>query len=656
MNAPSAVAWPAVSWDDSLDRTIEETAAALVRRQSADGHFVFELEADATIPSEYILLNHYLGTPDESIERKLTCYLRDTQGEDGGWPLYHRGEAHVSASVKAYYALKLAGDPVDAPHMCRARDRILALGGAARCNVFTRIALALFGQIPWRAVPVMRVEVMLLPRWFPFHMDKVSYWSRTVMVPLLILYSLKPQARNPRGVGIAELFTEPADQVRRYHVNPTGHILGDVLVGLDTVARMCEPFFPRFLERRAIAKALDFVAERLNGENGLGAIFPAMANAVMAFDALGYAPDHPWYATARRALDALLVIEKDRAWCQPCLSPVWDTALAAHALMETGLAGDDPVIARTMTWLEERQVLDVTGDWAVQRPGLRPGGWAFQYANPHYPDVDDTAVVVMALDRARRDLPPGEKRNGHDNAIARGTEWTLGMQCRNGGWAAFDAENEQYHLNHIPFADHGALLDPPTADVSARCLGMLGQLGTLRTAPAMERGLDWLRRQQEADGSWFGRWGTNYIYGTWSALNAFAASGEDMSAPHIRLSVVYLQNRQRPDGGWGEECASYWSHRKNDEQDSTPSQTAWALLGLMAAGEVESAEVARGVRFLLSAPRQGARWEEDLFTAVGFPRVFYLRYHGYAAYFPLWALARYRTLKRGNRRRVDLGI
>ena len=626
-----------------LDRVIEQTAAALTRHQHTDGHFVFELEADATIPAEYILLNHYLGTPNDVLERKLAHYLRAIQGGDGGWPLYHMGEANLSTSVKAYYALKLVGDSAQAPHMRRARARILALGGAGLCNVFTRITLALFGQVPWRAVPVMRVEAMLLPRWFPFHIDKVSYWSRTVMVPLFILYALKPQARNPRQIRIAELFTTPAERVRCYHINPTGRGLGGLLIRLDTLARRCEWLFPRFLERKAIARALDFIVARLNGEEGLGGIFPAMANAMMAFTALGYPPDHPWCTITRRSLDKLLVIDGERAYCQPCLSPVWDTALACHALMETGVTGSQQVISQALRWLKDRQVLDMAGDWAVQRPHVRPGGWAFQYANPYYPDVDDTAVAVMLLDRARRDLPPGQERESHARSITRGREWVLGMQCSNGGWAAFDAENEHYHLNHMPFADHGALLDPPTADVSARCLGMLSQLNT--DHPARAQGFDWLRRQQELDGSWFGRWGTNYIYGTWSALSAFAAAGENTAAPHVRRAVAYLKSRQRSDGGWGEDCASYWAHRKMEVKGSTPSQTAWALLGLMAAGESHSPAVEHGIRYLLSVPRIGAQWQEDLFTAVGFPRIFYLRYHGYSAYFPLWALARYRRLQ-----------
>lgn len=631
----------------SLDAVIDDAAAALLKRQKTDGHWVFELEADATIPAEYIFLNHYLGTIDDALEARLGNYLRAIQGEHGGWPLYHDGEFNISASVKAYYALKLIGDDIHAPHMVRAREAILAAGGAARANVFTRYALALFEQVPWRAVPVMPVEVVLLPKWFPFHMDKVSYWSRTVMIPLLVLASLKPKARNPRGIGIPELFAVPAWDEPRYHHNPTGSRLGEMLLKIDSVLQVAEPYFPKRLRQRAIRWSEQWVVQRLNGEDGLGAIFPAMANSLMMFDALGYPADHELCRIARKSIDLLVVdhgddINKGWAYVQPCVSPVWDTGLAAHALLEAGVAADHPQMRMATEWLRDRQVLDAVGDWAVQRPNLRPGGWAFQYRNDFYPDVDDTAVVAMALDR----VPEEESQE----ALGRATEWVVGMQCANGGWAAFDAENEHYHLNHIPFADHGALLDPPTLDVSARCLSYLAQIGYDRDHPVIQRGLEYMRKEQEPDGSWFGRWGTNYVYGTWSALCAFNAAGEDPTSPHIRKAVDWLKARQQPDGGWGEDCASYWDDQKGACKGSTPSQTAWALLALMAAGEVESEEVERGVAYLLSAPRDGAKWQEDLFTAVGFPRVFYLRYHGYSAYFPLWALARYRNLTRGNAR------
>lgn len=634
--------------DARLDQLIGTVQAALRELQQRDGHWVFEFEADATIPAEYIMLQHFLGDADPQRERRIARYLRGVQGEDGGWPLFYRGEADLSATVKAYLALKLAGDDPDAPHMQRARTLILARGGAAQCNVFTRIALALFGQVPWRAVPEMPVQIMLLPRWFPFHLSKVSYWSRTVIVPLLILMALKPQARNPRGVRVDELFhRHPA--LERYPMNATGDALGAFFAGLDVVLRSAGQRFPKGSRKRAIDKAVEFMTARLNGEDGLGGIFPAMANAVMAFEALGRSRDDPEFALARRAVDKLLIDRgTEMTYCQPCLSPVWDTCLAAHAMLEAGEDPDGPVLDKATDWLLAREITDVVGDWSWTRPGLQPGGWAFQYRNDHYPDVDDTAVVVMALDRA------GDPRARP--AIERATDWVLGMQSANGGWGAFDAENEYYYLNHIPFADHGALLDPPTVDVTARCLSMLAQLGYARSHSAIQRGLDFLRREQELDGSWFGRWGVNYVYGTWSALCAFNACDEDMDAPHIRKAVSWLQAHQRGDGGWGEDCATYWPEHRALTKASTPSQTAWAVLGLMAAGEVESVAVTRGIAYLERAPRSGAKWQERLYTGIGFPRVFYLNYHGYSAYFPLWALARYRNLRRSNERRVRYGM
>ncbi len=631
---------PSIPAMDTVESVISEASEWLVHRQDRDGHWVFELEADTTIPAEYILLNHYLGDIDNVTEAKLAAYIRRIQGKDGGWPLYHDGEADLSATVKAYYALKLVGDDVEAAHMCRAREVILTRGGAARTNVFTRIALALFGQVPWRATPLIRAEAMMLPHWAPFHLEKVSYWSRTVMVPLFVLATLKPRARNPRGIDISELFLVPPERESRLVSNPTGRWIGDVFLGLDRLGRAVEPVMPRTLQKLGIAKAMEFVHERLNGEDGLGGIFPAMANALMAMDALGYAKDHPDVVTARKAIDKLLVTHGDEGYCQPCLSPVWDTSLALHAALEVGGGMADQPIQAASDWLVERQILDCVGDWAARNPAVRPGGWAFQYRNDHYPDVDDTAVVAMALHRG------GEVR--HRNAIERAAEWVLGMQSTNGGWGAFDIDNQHYALEHIPFADHGALLDPPTADVTARCLGMLAQLGYDRDHPAVARSLAFLYGEQEADGSWFGRWGTNYIYGTWSVLVALNAVGEDLSSEPIRKAVAWLKSRQRADGGWGEDCATYWPHRRGEAKASTPSQTAWALLALMAAGEVDSGAVARGIAFLLAAPRDGGHWDEVYYNAVGFPRVFYLRYHGYSAYFPLWALARYRNLKRGN--------
>ncbi|HZB92815.1 MAG TPA: squalene--hopene cyclase [Stellaceae bacterium] len=625
--------------ETALASAVERAAAALLAQQQGDGHWVYELEADATIPAEYILLQHYLDEIDDGLQQRLAQYLRSVQGADGGWPLFHGGAADLSATVKAYFALKATGDSPEAPHMARAREVILARGGAAHANVFTRIQLALFGELPWHAVPVMPVEIMHLPLWFPFHLSKVSYWSRTVIAPLLVLMAKKPRARNPRGITVRELFA-PGTQARPPKAK--GSLWAVVFNGIDSVLRALEPYFPARSRQSAIDKALLFVRERLNGEDGLGAIYPAMANAVMMMDCLGFPQDDPALVTAKAALRKLLVLTPGRSYCQPCVSPIWDTALAAHALMEVGDAEADAAVGRALDWLAERQVLDVAGDWATWRPGLRPGGWAFQYANPHYPDVDDTAVVALALDRF--------DRARYANAIARAAEWVAGMQSRGGGWGAFDVDNSYFYLNYIPFADHGALLDPPTADVSARCVSFLRQLrGPGAEDRAAADGVAYLLREQESDGSWFGRWGTNHIYGTWSVLCALAVAGVSREAPSVRRAVQWLLARQRADGGWGEDGGSYWSDRPRGEgKESTASQTAWALLGLMAAGEADHPAVARGVGYLLATQQPHGLWDESWYTAVGFPRVFYLRYHGYRAFFPLWALARYRNLRRGN--------
>ena len=629
-----------------LEDAIGRASAALGSRQQADGHWVFELEADATIPAEYVLLEHYLDRIDPALQDKIGVYLRRIQGAHGGWPLFHGGAFNLSASVKAYYALKAIGDDPDAPHMARARNSILAVGGAERTNVFTRIQLALFGQVPWRAVPAMPVEIMHLPRWFPFHLSKVSYWSRTVMVPLLVLMAVHPRARNPRGVEVQELFRTSPEEVRDWIRGPYRSGWGHVFKAIDGMVRVAEPAFPAAVRTRAIEEAVTFVTERLNGEDGLGAIYPAMANTVMMFDALGHGADHPHAATAWAAVRKLLVVTETEAYCQPCLSPIWDTSLAGHAVAEAEGAAT-PGMDAACAWLVDRQVTELRGDWAQTRPDAAPGGWAFQYENAHYPDVDDTAVVGMLL-----------HRNGdpaHAGSIARAREWILGMQSANGGWGAFDADNTHHYLNHIPFADHGALLDPPTADVTARCVSFLAQVGMEAGEPAMARAIEYLRRDQEPDGSWFGRWGTNYIYGTWSVLCALNAAGLPHGDPAIRRAADWLLAHQREDGGWGEDEDSYAAARPGTYHISTPSQTSWALLGLMAAGETGPA-VARGAAYLARTQREDGEWDEAPYTAVGFPKVFYLRYHGYRLFFPLLALARFRNLQRGNSRRVGFGF
>ncbi|GBE49034.1 squalene--hopene cyclase [bacterium BMS3Bbin12] len=619
------------------DAAVARARAGLAAHQHPEGYWCFELEADCTIPAEYILMMHYMDEREPELEAKLAVYLRAHQQPEGGWPLYYGGRFNISCSVKAYYALKLAGDSSDAPHMIRARELILAHGGAARSNVFTRIALALFGQIPWRGVPFMPVELILLPRWFPFHLSKVSYWSRTVMVPLLILCTLKRPARNPLGVGVRELFTVAPERERHYF--PVRSRLNRVVLVFERIGRRLEPLIPRAVRRRAMRAAEDWVVERLNGPNGLGAIFPAMVNAYEALAHLGYAPDHPDRATAMEAIRRLLVVGPDSAYCQPCVSPVWDTGLACLALQEADGGSSGAEVLRALEWLAARQLRDAPGDWREYRPDLPGGGWAFQFENDYYPDLDDTAAVAWAMAQARDER--------FDESVRRAADWLCGMQSRNGGFAAFDADNTRYYLNEIPFADHGALLDPPTSDVTARCVTLLSRLlpENPQYRPVVERALGFLRAEQVATGCWFGRWGTNYIYGTWSVLVAFQAVGVAADDPALRRAVRWLEAVQREDGGWGESNDSYEDPGMAGRGPvSTACHTAWAMLALMAAGEGASDAVRRGAAYLMHTQGPDGLWRDEWFNAPGFPRVFYLKYHGYTAYFPFWALARYRNV------------
>lgn len=626
---------------DTVDATVlnkhfNKARQAMLSLQQADGHWCFPLQADCTIPAEYMLMMHFMDEVDTKLETRMANYLRDHQDfKHGGWPLYYGGAFDISCTVKAYYALKLAGDSPDAMHMIAARNAILAHGGAARANVFTRILLAMFGQIPWRGAPVVPVELILLPKWFPFHLSKISYWSRTVMVPLSILCSQKVRAANPRNVHIRELFVVAPEDEKNYF--PAGKTpLNRLFMWIEHAAASIEPFIPKFIRRIAIRRAESWIIERLNGESGLGAIFPAMVNAHEVLALLGYEYDHPYRVQCRNALKKLLVEEGRRAWCQPCVSPVWDTVLASLALQEDPSSDQQPV-KKSLDWIIPHQVLEAPGDWQDNCPALSGGGWAFQYANPHYPDLDDTAAVAWALNRA--------DSTDYQESLERAAIWIAGMQCSNGGFAAFDLDNTYHYLNEIPFADHGALIDPPTSDVTARCVGFLANYDEARFQDAVKRGLAFLFREQEKNGAWFGRWGSNYIYGTWSVLEAFKLARLDVDHIAVRRAVLWLKSVQREDGGWGESNDSYLMPQQAGEfETSTYFQTAWAVLGLMAVGEVHSPQVRRGINYLLRNQSRDGLWQEPWFTAPGFPRVFYLNYHGYSKYFPLWALARYRAL------------
>ncbi len=636
----------AMSVESPLDQSIETASRALIEAQDAKGYWSFHLEADCTISAEYILMMHHMDEIDTDLQTKIAAYIRARQLKDGGWPLYFDGNMDLSCSVKAYYALKLAGDDPDTPHMQRAKLMILKQGGAARCNAFTRIMLAQFGQIPWQAVPYLPVEIMLLPRWFPFHLSKVSYWSRTVMVPLLVLCTLKRSSRNPQKTHIQELLPELPK--KRHHYFPVRSGLNRLFLYFEFLTSLTEPFIPERLRKRALKKAGTWIIERLNGDGGLGAIFPAMINAYEALDALGYSSDHPSRRAAKKALQDLLVIKEHEAFCQPCNSPIWDTALAALALQEaevvTGGGTNTQATDKALDWLKEQQLLDEPGDWRTHRPELSGGGWAFQFSNSHYPDLDDTSAVAWPMCQADQRA----QTDRYQFSIQRAANWICGMQSNNGGFASFDVDNTYEYLNEIPFADHGALLDPPSSDVSARCAILLSCMANHDPAfqIALDRCMNYLRNEQELNGSWFGRWGTNYIYGTWSVLVALEKIGIAQDDPMIRRAADWLKSVQRHDGGWGEDHDTYCSPEKAGQgRTSTTFQTAWALLGLMAAGEVDCAETGRGIAYLQAAQKTDGLWHDDAFTAPGFPRVFYLKYHGYDKYFPLWALARYRKLQ-----------
>ena len=650
-----------ISQVDALDDAVRRSQAWFVSRQDvSEGYWVAELEADTTLTSEYLMLRRFLDRVDPERERKAVGYLRAMQLPDGGWPIFYGGPSEISASVKAYFALKLSGVSADEPCMLRARDRILAMGGVVCANVFTKITLALFDQYDWKGVPSMPPEIMLLPKRFYFSIYAISYWSRAVLIPLLVVFAKQPVCRIPREQGIDELYLSPRAQIHYRDVPPfnkeqrwfTPH---NFFVQLDRILKLYDQMPLSWLREKALDEAATWMLEHLKGSGGLGAIYPAMANSIVALRCLGYEVDDPLVQKALREIESLEVYDTasiddqrvETLHLQPCHSPIWDTALLMNTLIETGMPQDHPSLQKAGAYLLSRQTTTV-GDWKFSSPNAKPGGWYFQFENEFYPDVDDSAVVLMALSKVRI----GQTPESHAS-IRRGMDWVLAMQGSDGGWGAYDKDNNRIVFNYIPFADHHALLDPSTSDLTGRCLEMLAALGYDQTHPAVGPALRFLRREQEADGSWYGRWGVNYIYGTWSVLAGLRAIGVDLSDPAISRAVAWLESKQNPDGGWGESCHSYGDPASSGKGDSTPSQTAWAIMGLMSAGMADAFSVARGVQYLLRQQTKEGSWEEARHTGTGFPRVFYLRYHWYCQYFPLWALAMYRNLRTRGTMRAD---
>jgi squalene-hopene/tetraprenyl-beta-curcumene cyclase len=634
-----------------LSAAVQRTCQCLLERQAADGHWVGELQGDTILESEYILLLASLGREGDEKVAKAARYILARQLPEGGWNNYPDGPADLSVSVKAYFALKLAGHDPELPYMRRARAVIRSLGGAARCNSFTKFYLALLGQFPYANCPAVPPEMLLLPRWLYFNIYAMSSWTRTIIIPLSIFYAYKPVRQLPPQLAIRELFLEPPETPLWPHP-PTRRYLSwpNLFLGLDQVIKWLERRGLGPLRAAALRRAKSWLLEHFADSDGVGAIFPPMIYTVICLRCLGYAADSPEMRWALGQLDRLMIEDGQTLRLQPCFSPVWDTALTLIALADAGVAGTQPAVQQATRWLLDREVRR-PGDWSVMNPSLEPGGWFFEYRNALYPDIDDTAMVLMALAKTGQawepDTPAGAAAHSTLRLPAqRGLRWLLGMQNRNGGWAAFDRNVDREILTKVPFADHNAMLDPSCPDITARVLESLGHYGYRVGDSRVDRAIAFLEATQEPIGAWLGRWGVNYIYGTWQVLTGLQSIGYDMRQPMVRRAVAWLQRVQQPGGGWGETCRTYDEPALAGQGAPTASQTAWALLGLLAAGEAHSDTVRLGIEYLLANQQADGTWHEKQFTGTGFPKVFYLKYHMYALYFPLMALARYASAMR----------
>ena len=617
---------------DDIQHAISNAQNCLLGLQRPSGEWCGELEGDSILESEFILLIHSIDKTHAPLTLKVANYLRKTQTSEGGWSMYPGAPNDVSATVKAYFALKLVGDNPDAPHMKLAREAALRLGGVYATNSFTKIYLALFGQYPWEHVPAIPPEITLLPATFYFNIYAMSSWSRTILVPLSIIWAYRPRFSTPENCGIEELFVGGRDhadlRLRTDYPFPSWK---HFFLLVDRLLKWLDSLPVKPWRRRALDTAERWMKERLRKSSGLGAIFPPIVNSVWALVCRGYSLTSPEVRDQLAELRALVLEDEEDARMQPCTSPVWDTALACIALDESGMPHAHPARRRGIRWIAEHEVRD-PGDWQVSRPDLRPGGWYFEYANEYYPDVDDTAMVLMALSRQGADTEDAERR---------ALDWVMGMQCRDGGWASFDADNDRNLLCEFPFADHNAMIDPPTADITGRVLEMLSVYGYNERSAPVAKAVRFLREQQETDGSWFGRWGVNYIYGTWQVIKGLTAVGVSHADPAVRAGVRWLLSVQNQDGGWGEGCESYHDPATKGSGLSTASQTAWAVMGLIAAGKGAHSAAEAGIEYLLRSQRADGNWDEDAYTGTGFPKVFYLKYHMYRLYFPLFALGMY---------------
>jgi len=624
-----------------LQTAIGRSQDHLVRLQQPEGYWVGELFVDSTLVSDMVVYHHWDGKVDAEWQRKAVNHLFAAQLPEGGWNIYYGGPSEVNATIKAYLALKLAGVPVTDRRMLRAREVALRLGGVPRMNTFSKLYLALIGLYPLEYVPTIPCEVLLLGKWFGVEFWDMSNWSRAMLVPLAIINHFKPV--RPVQVNLDELFPEG------YHErdlalppDPDRLSLRNFFLWLDRLHKFAEWFAEHGIHpfrKTALKKCEQWMLERFEGSDGLAAIFPAMLNSLIALKVLGYADDHPQVVRAWRELKRLQHETADSVRIEPCFSPVWDTAIVLICLRESGLPAEHPKIKKAAEWLMAKEIR-LRGDWYRKNPvDVEPSGWVFEYNNQWNPDVDDTAMVLLALRKIPTDAP--QKR---DECFQRGLNWMMAFQCKDGGWAAFDKDCTKNILEKVPFADHNAMLDPECADITARILELLGYEGWSPEHPQIKEALDYLRSQQEADGSWYGRWGVNYIYGTWQVLRGLRAMKLDMNQPWLLKARAWLESVQLEDGGWGERCNTYDDPVFKGQGPSTASQTAWAVMGLCAFGDPDSPALKRGIEYLCRTQNPDGSWTEHETTGTGFPKVFYLKYDIYRNAWPLLALATYRQM------------
>ena len=641
--APTAHSSNYVSAAGSLDEAITRSQSYLLSEQKPEGYWVGELIVDSTLVSDMVVFHHWWGKVDPEWERRAVNHLLERQLPDGGWNIYPNGPAEVNATVKAYLALKLAGFPATDPRMLQARAMACALGGVPRMNTFSKLYLALVGLVGWNHVPTIPCEVLLIGKWFHVNFWDMSNWSRAMLVPLAIINHYRPTRPLPNGFNLDELYPKG-----NWELNETlrpryfDFSLRNGFLWLDKLHKLAEMFARHRMHpfrKQALRRAEDWMLERFEGSDGLAAIFPAMLNALIALKALGYADDHPQVVRAYHELTKLEHHTENSMRIEPCFSPVWDTAIVEICLRESGVPADHPKISKAATWLLDKEIR-FRGDWIHKNPAdVEPSGWVFEFANKWNPDVDDTAMVLLAL----RTVPTHDRQR-RDECLKRSIRWMMTFQCRDGGWAAFDKDCTNSILEKVPFADHNAMLDPECADITARILELVGYEGWSVNAPQVQAALKYIRSQQEPDGSWYGRWGVNYIYGTWQVLRGLRALRIDMSQPWIVRGRDWLRSVQLPDGGWGERCNTYDDPVFKGQGPATPSQTAWAVMGLCAMGDPNDPALKRGIDWLIRNQNEDGSWTEEEITGTGFPKVFYLKYDMYRNAWPLLAMATYRKL------------